>query len=124
MPDVLIKNGTVVDGTGAPACKADVRVRDGFIAEVGPDLALQGERVRSGSAGVSINAEFLGAQQGRNWKVPLLIVDWREYTDWPIEDIRRELNITPIVGDQWDLTNRLCNESDPDYAQPVREAAE
>src|SRR5580704_1114891 len=37
-PRFLIKNGTVVDGTGAPTYKADVRVRDGLIAEIGPNL--------------------------------------------------------------------------------------
>jgi N-acyl-D-aspartate/D-glutamate deacylase len=37
----LIRNGTVVDGTGAPAFRADVRVRGGRIAEVGPDLQPQ-----------------------------------------------------------------------------------
>jgi N-acyl-D-amino-acid deacylase len=45
MPDILIKHGTVVDGTGAPAFRADVRVRDGVIAEVGENLAPAGERV-------------------------------------------------------------------------------
>lgn len=45
MNDMLIRNGTVVDGTGAPAFKADVRLRDGKIVEVAPDLAPQGERV-------------------------------------------------------------------------------
>jgi len=45
MDNILIKNGTVVDGTGAPAFKADVRLKDGLIAEVGPDLAPAGERV-------------------------------------------------------------------------------
>ncbi|MCB2079129.1 MAG: amidohydrolase family protein, partial [Novosphingobium sp.] len=45
MQDMLIKNGTVVDGTGAPAFAADVRITNGEIAEVGPDLAEQGERV-------------------------------------------------------------------------------
>ncbi|MBU6392994.1 MAG: D-aminoacylase [Sphingomonadales bacterium] len=45
MSDILIKNGTVVDGTGAPAFPADVRVRGGVIAEIGTDLAPQGERV-------------------------------------------------------------------------------
>lgn len=45
MADILIKNGTVVDGTGAPAFKADVRVKNGMIAQVGPDLAPASERV-------------------------------------------------------------------------------
>ena len=35
MADMLIRNGTVVDGTGAAAFTADVRVSDGMIAEVG-----------------------------------------------------------------------------------------
>ena len=33
--DIVIKNGTVVDGTGAPRFRADVAVADGQIAEVG-----------------------------------------------------------------------------------------
>src|SRR5262245_34274459 len=33
--DLLIKNGRVVDGSGAPAFRADVAVRDGKIAEIG-----------------------------------------------------------------------------------------
>ena len=33
--DILIKNGTVVDGSGAPARSADVAIVDGRIAEVG-----------------------------------------------------------------------------------------
>ena len=43
---LLIKHGTVVDGTGAPAYLADVRVAGGRIAEIGSDLQPGvGERV-------------------------------------------------------------------------------
>jgi N-acyl-D-amino-acid deacylase len=45
MADILIRGGTVVDGTGAPGFAADVRVQGGFIAEVGPNLSPSGERI-------------------------------------------------------------------------------
>ncbi|MBY8823531.1 N-acyl-D-amino-acid deacylase family protein [Sphingomonas colocasiae] len=46
MADILIRNGTVVDGTGAPSFTADIRVADGVIAEIGAGLApTGGERV-------------------------------------------------------------------------------
>jgi N-acyl-D-amino-acid deacylase len=42
----LIKNGTVVDGTGASAYRADLRVSRGRIAKIGHDLPVEGrERV-------------------------------------------------------------------------------
>ncbi len=40
--EILIRGGEVVDGTGAPACRADVRVRNDEIVEVGADLAVAG----------------------------------------------------------------------------------
>ena len=43
--NVLLRGGDVVDGTGAPPRRADVRVRAGRIVEVGADLAPDGERV-------------------------------------------------------------------------------
>src|SRR5690348_15295351 len=36
--DYVLKNATIVDGSGAPAFRADVRVADGRVAEIGPDL--------------------------------------------------------------------------------------
>ena len=45
MTDLLVHGGTVVDGTGGPPRRGDVRVRDGLIAEVGPGLQPAGEPV-------------------------------------------------------------------------------
>lgn len=72
---------------------------------------------------VNLEAEFRGAEQGRNWSMPLMLVDWRARVDQQIVDIRRELRITPAEEGLWLDTNRLCNEDDPDY-QPALQAAE
>lgn len=46
MGDVLITGAMVVDGSGStPPYRADVRVTDGVISEIGPDLAANGEPV-------------------------------------------------------------------------------
>jgi len=42
--DVLIRGGTLIDGSGAAPRRADLRIRGGWIAEVGPGLRPQGER--------------------------------------------------------------------------------
>jgi len=38
MHDLVIKNGTVVDGTGSPGRHADLAVADGIVTEIGTDL--------------------------------------------------------------------------------------
>ncbi len=45
MGDLIVKNGSLIDGTGSAARPADVRIRDGRVAEVGPDLEPAGETV-------------------------------------------------------------------------------
>ncbi len=54
--DLLIKNGTVVDGTGAPAFRADVAISQGQIAEIGKirDGADQGDRRRGFDRGARL----------------------------------------------------------------------
>jgi N-acyl-D-aspartate/D-glutamate deacylase len=46
--DLIVRNGTLVDGTGAPSRRADVAVKDGRIAAIGGDL---------GSAARTIDAD-------------------------------------------------------------------
>ncbi|MBO9723922.1 MAG: hypothetical protein J7530_06065 [Novosphingobium sp.] len=71
---------------------------------------------------VNLEAEFRGAEQGRNWTMPLMLVDWRARVDQQIVDIRRELGITPAEEGLWLDTNRLCNEDDPDYQPGYQQA--
>jgi N-acyl-D-amino-acid deacylase len=49
---LLIRGGDVVNGTGAPATRADVRVRDGRIVEIGPNLAPDGESAIDASGAI------------------------------------------------------------------------
>ncbi|GAB3280950.1 N-acyl-D-amino-acid deacylase family protein [Parahaliea aestuarii] len=50
MYDTLIINGTLVDGTGAPARRADVAIRNGRIAAIGTDLGEARETIDAGGA--------------------------------------------------------------------------
>src|ERR1700751_3498491 len=45
MLDCVIRGGTVVDGTGAPARRADVGIRDGRIVAVGEGTEEAGETI-------------------------------------------------------------------------------
>lgn len=74
---------------------------------------------------LNLEAEFRGAEQGRNWAYPLMLADWRSMVDWKISDIRDELNITPVPEPGlWADTNRLSNEDDPHWGEPMLQAAE
>jgi ubiquinone biosynthesis protein COQ4 len=58
------------------------------------------------AAALGYEAEYIGATQGRNWKYPLMLVNWRAYADVQITDIRKELGITPILQEGlWDHTD-------------------
>jgi N-acyl-D-aspartate/D-glutamate deacylase len=54
--DLLVRGGTLVDGTGAPPTRADVRVRDGVVVEVGAGLRSEGGSEHELDAGDAIVA--------------------------------------------------------------------
>ena len=64
--------------------------------------------------GEELNAEDIGAAQGRAWKHPLFIIPYRDYLDWQVTDIREEFGITkaPASG-HWKWTTAVSE--DPRY---------
>ena len=72
---LLIQAGTVVDGTGASAIRADVRLRDGKIAEVGARLALAADETVFDASGCSVAPGFIESHthfDGAMWWQPEL----------------------------------------------------
>ncbi len=45
MHDILIKNGTVIDGTGIAGIKTDVLIRDGKITKIEPNITAKAEKI-------------------------------------------------------------------------------
>ena len=59
MADILIRGGTIVDGTGAPRYAADVRVSGGTIAEIGSGLATRGGEQVVDATGCYVTPGFI-----------------------------------------------------------------
>lgn len=60
MYDLLIKNGTIADGTGAKAYRADIAVKDGEIARIGASLEEPALRELE-AAGLTVSPGFIDA---------------------------------------------------------------
>jgi len=55
----LIRGGQIIDGTGAPARVADVRIREGVIAEIGEGLELGADETEFDAAGCYVTPGFI-----------------------------------------------------------------
>ena len=62
-------------------------------------------------AAEEMNAEDIGAAQGRAWKHPLFLIPYRDMLDWQVKDIREEYGITeaPPSG-YWKWTTAISED--------------
>ena len=67
MYDLIIKNGTVIDGTGSPGYHAEVAVKDGKIAKIGREL---GEAAKTiDAAGLVVTPGFIDSHSHADGQV-------------------------------------------------------
>ena len=68
--DLVINNGTVIDGTGCPRFRADLGIRDGRIAAVSAGEPLSGQRTLD-AAGLVVAPGFIDVHSHSDWILPL-----------------------------------------------------
>jgi N-acyl-D-amino-acid deacylase len=69
-PDLLIRGGMVVDGTGGPARRADVAITAGRIAEVGPDLPARAPTRVVDVGGLTVAPGFIDLHSHSDFTLP------------------------------------------------------
>ncbi len=69
---------------------------------------------------VQMEAEDRGAAQGNNWKLPLMMLPWRDLIDVSVDEIRQQYGVTdaPPPG-HWDWSNELCEDPRQPAAQAI-----
>jgi len=73
---------------------------------------------------IELDAEDLGAAQGRNWKMPLMLLPYRDMVHRQVSDIRAEYGITPTVpSGSWAWTTSISEDPREAHA-PAAMAAE
>lgn len=71
----LIRGGTVIDGTGTPPFVGDVRVKDGFIAEIGRNLSRHDRERVVDASGCYVTPGFIETHNhfdGPMWWMPTM----------------------------------------------------
>ncbi|MBN1138432.1 MAG: D-aminoacylase [Anaerolineae bacterium] len=68
--DLVIANGTIIDGTGQPRFRADLGIRQGKIAAIATGEALRGRQTLA-AAGLAVAPGFIDVHSHSDWIVPL-----------------------------------------------------
>ena len=119
MYDVLIQNGTLVDGTGAPCRKGDIAIKDGKIAAVGENLPGEAARVID-AAGKVVSPGFIDFHNHSDAGI-LLGLDAHNYleqgvtTRSPASAAPAQLPVTPAwwMKTRWDSPKRSARNGTP-----------
>jgi N-acyl-D-amino-acid deacylase len=89
--DVVIRNGTVYDGSGSPGVAADVALRGDRIAAVGPGAR---GRVEIDAAGLAVAPGFINVL---SWATESLLVDGRS-----LSDLKQGVTLE-VFGEGWSM---------------------
>src|SRR5580693_4506044 len=68
--DILIRRGTVIDGTGSPGAIGDIAVAAGRIAALGPSLAGGADKVID-AAGLAVTPGFIDIKTHSDFVLPI-----------------------------------------------------
>ena len=90
--DLLIRNGTVYDGSGGPAYSADIAIRGDRIAAIGTDLGTAKREIDA--TGLAVAPGFINML---SWATESLIEDGRSQSD-----IRQGVTLE-IMGEGWSM---------------------
>ncbi|MEI7890751.1 MAG: D-aminoacylase [bacterium] len=89
MLDILIKNGTIIDGSGKPMFRGDLGIKEGMIAEIG-DLHNEQAQIEVDATGKYVSPGFIDVNNHSD-------TYWRLFLDPALESLLYQ-GVTTIVG--------------------------
>lgn len=104
MYDLLIKNGNIVDGTGADGFRADLAIRDGRIAAIGTLAEGEAKQVIDAS-GCDVTPGFIDPHSHAD----MSMLVWQKNEAYTLQGVTTQicgncgLAAAPIMGDSWEF---------------------
>lgn len=109
MYDILIKNGRIIDGTGSPAIRAQVAIRDGKIAKIARNIPEDAKKVID-ATGKVITPGFIDSHSHSD----------RQFFACPVQTEKIEQGITTSIGGQ--CGGSVCGKDAAEFLDNARGA--